>query len=680
MGRRASKKKKKQLTLQQLYECLHVTGKLADCFTEENPDKSRSTAQRKDLEQLVMPYFIHESSVEVTEVLQAVTRSVKHDQCSVIFFTDGRFSSSSFIMLTEASVAPWGVAVFEVTLDGQHANLTVPQLSWAVAQARQLRQVSWCVMVVVVCDDTDFLVAFAEWSLNGRLLVWSTRLLVITRLPLQQLQFLHSTFSMTNSMMVIVENTSDSSRCSVYVRLPYTTQQSLWLKVATWDGSQRLTLTSYLMLFPDKFSSFLERPVLTAVSEDNPLNKLIKKENSDFQDGHKITFTGPVSKLMDLLAKAQNFSYVNVRPPDGSWGLKHEDGTWSGMVGMVSRKEADIGVGPFGISATRAEVVDFTAPILIDYWRILGSRGRAEVNPWSFLMPLAPLVWAAIFTTLLALPSLICLLSSCVFVNSSKAKKWLTDTFALICILLLQDTSVSKSWWWERLIFGTWMMVTLVLTQSYSGNLMALLAVRHIPQPFQSLHDLIDDSKVITIWETESASVQYLHSVESGIFREIANLENKGRLIYRTQPQFAVSIDTLVRRGDHVLMEVDMSLKVYMAQDFTHTGQCSFYESREEFLPLMFAMIGQKDSPLVPVLSKRIIRVKEAGLFYQWMKEEEPNSTICSHSPSKITVKTSLSVNNLWGMFIVYTGGLSLSLLIFSLEIVTNFSSHSLQD
>lgn len=31
-------------------------------------------------------------------------------------------------------------------------------------------------------------------------------------------------------------------------------------------------------------------------------------------------------------------------------------------------------------------------------------------------------------------------------------------------------------------------------------------------------------------------------------------------------------MDTLVRRGDHVLMEVEMSLKAFMAQDFTLTG------------------------------------------------------------------------------------------------------------
>lgn len=30
-----------------------------------------------------------------------------------------------------------------------------------------------------------------------------------------------------------------------------------------------------------------------------------------------------------------------MRPPDGAWGVRQEDNTWSGMVGMVYRKVGD---------------------------------------------------------------------------------------------------------------------------------------------------------------------------------------------------------------------------------------------------------------------------------------------------------------------------------------------------
>lgn len=75
----------------------------------------------------------------------------------------------------------------------------------------QVRQLSWCTVVVVVSHNPTFLATFAEWSLKGRLLVWSTRLVVVTRLALPQLQaFLpdHWTFAMMNVVFINKDFTS----------------------------------------------------------------------------------------------------------------------------------------------------------------------------------------------------------------------------------------------------------------------------------------------------------------------------------------------------------------------------------------------------------------------------------------------------------------------------------------
>ena len=38
-----------------------------------------------------------------------------------------------------------------------------------------------------------------------------------------------------------------------------------------------------------------------------------------------------------------NFTYEMTKPPDKQWGAIKSDGTWSGMIGMLIRKEIDIG-------------------------------------------------------------------------------------------------------------------------------------------------------------------------------------------------------------------------------------------------------------------------------------------------------------------------------------------------
>ncbi|XP_045604507.2 probable glutamate receptor, partial [Procambarus clarkii] len=537
---------------------------------------------------------------------------------------------------------------------------------------QQVWQVSRCATLVVVSDDLVFLSTFAQWSLKGRLLVWSTRLLVVTRLPLHHLQVLHGLLSITNSMLLIFQETQVGVRCSLYIELPYSPLGAGALKVASWTPHRGLSLTSHLTLFPHKFSRFPQRPTLKLATEVNPLNIMVNKEEAETRQGEMLEFTGPAPALVAYLATALNFSYIYMRPPDGSWGIKREDGTWSGMVGMVSRQEVDIAVGPFGISGIRAEVVDFTEPIIIDYWKMLGGRGRPEVDPWGFLYPLEPLVWAALLAALLVLPLAVFLLSSCFSIRTVDQNSNFPATSAYLRILLNQNVLDSGAdWWWERVVLAVWGLVTVVLTQSYVGNLMALLAVKYIPQPYQSLRDVLDDRSVITIWEKDSANVQFLHEVKSGIFHEIVGLEEKGRLIYRSHPQFGESMDTLVRGGDHVLMEVDFGLKIYMSRDFSISGQCSFYVSREGFLPLMFAMVGQKGSPIVSALSRRIRVMTEAGLFLHWMKSAEPNSTVCRHAQTKIVVQESLSLKNIWGMFVIFIAGLTVSVFVIFLELVT---------
>ncbi|XP_069171937.1 glutamate receptor U1-like [Procambarus clarkii] len=237
------------------------------------------------------------------------------------------------------------------------------------------------------------------------------------------------------------QHLEDTARCGVYLQEPYTPWGAQTLKVASWTPHRGLALTSSLTLFPHKFSRFAQRPTLKVAAEICPMLTLVTQEESEPRQAEMITFSGPLADLVTYLAKTLNFSYIYLRPPDGSWGLKREDGTWSGMLGMVITQEVDMAVGPFGVSGVRAEVVDFTKPILIDYSKILGARGRSEVNPWGFLFPLEPLVWAAIVAALVVLPAVAILMSTCFPLNTNGHNYTFPATFAYLRLLLNQCKS-----------------------------------------------------------------------------------------------------------------------------------------------------------------------------------------------------------------------------------------------
>ncbi|XP_037782030.1 uncharacterized protein LOC119578533 [Penaeus monodon] len=594
---------------------------------------------------------------KVLPVLSKVADAVLDTQCSIFVVTNGNATAASINKFLRQNTTPWGAGVFEVPgSDYSPKTMAGKELHQVIQVARKVRESSSCVNVVVLSDDPAFLASFAESSLRGRLLVWATRLLVVTRLPLQELRRLDQALSLTNSALLVLSQ--DLVYASVYVQLPYRPPSEQLQKVASWSSQGGLVLRE--QVFPDKFSRFPEGASLTVAAEEYiPHVKVVASPGSSF------SLKGPMVNLLDILAKSMNFTYSFQRPPDGAWGGKLPDGSYNGMVGMVSRKEVDLGLGPFGMSTVRAAVVDFTKPILIDYARILGGRGRAEIDPWGFLLPLTPEVWAG----LAALGLLVILTVAFLSYLSGQHLPGRGSRhlyFGVVRTLLIQDTKVLPERRWERVLLAGWMIVTLVTVKSYAGNLMSLLAVRHIPQPYQSVRDVLDDASCTMIWEANTAYVQFVESVSSGTFHEVSKAGKAGRILYKKSTEYLDAIDSFVRARPYVLILEDLTHKVLMGQDFSNTGvsdvlffvivsfvffcfvlfllifkscscyhfysfilfinltlsfsfyhhypypllflsafSCDFYTSREIFLPFIFAMIGQKNHPLVPALSKR---------------------------------------------------------------------------
>lgn len=92
------------------------------------------------------------------------------------------------------------------------------------------------------------------------------------------------------------------------------------------------------------------------------------------------------------------------------------------------------------MSASRAKVINYLRPILVDYIKILGGRGRPEVDPWGFLLPLAPLVWVVLFLVLIGV-TLFMSLPPCVSLANT------TNTGILDNLFLLYETLLQQSKW-----------------------------------------------------------------------------------------------------------------------------------------------------------------------------------------------------------------------------------------
>nr|XP_053651462.1 probable glutamate receptor [Cherax quadricarinatus] len=360
----------------------------------------------------------------------------------------------------------------------------------------------------------------------------------------------------------------------------------------------------------------------------------------------RLSIEGPLANLLDTLAASLNFTYHIVKPADGSWGAKFKNGTWSGMVGQVLQQEVDIALGPFGITESRSKVVDFTRSFYFDDRSILARKGAPEVDPWGFMHPFTEMVWCALLLTLF-----LAWLSLVVLGRDHKGYghiTWASNLlFQQLRVLIQQDAPVKLFRGRERFLVGGWVVVAMMLVWSYQSTLVALLAVRYIPQPIRSIRDVVNNPSLTVIMEPNTIVTDTISTIKFGDLKELNDLKYIGRVDYQPASNFPQALDNLVRRHTHVIISTSLSSDLFIADLYAKTGKCDFYKARQTFFTSTHCIIGQKGSPIVPVISYRIRPLVESGLYVYWLFRNIHFLASCKASPSKITVREALSLSNL---------------------------------
>nr|XP_027221747.1 uncharacterized protein LOC113813892 [Penaeus vannamei] len=248
----------------------------------------------------------------------------------------------------------------------------------------QLRKLSWCVNVVVLSEDFTFLTTFAESSLQGRLLEWATRLMVVTRLPLQELHQLlknYWTFSMMNTIVIHAGGAPRGPWCSVYTYLPYSPAGGQVKLVASWTPVKGLLRLTDLPFFYDKFSNFYGATMNVTAKDYKPYWFELKEEAAD---GSK-KLTGMDYLLLETVAKALNFS-IKVLPI----------ANWAEALDRVVSKDAFITPVIHAVLRQRLKRFEYTIPYTYASYSL--SMKMPELTPqWqSLYYPLAGIVWVSV--------------------------------------------------------------------------------------------------------------------------------------------------------------------------------------------------------------------------------------------------------------------------------------------
>ncbi|XP_051992525.1 glutamate receptor ionotropic, kainate 5 [Xyrauchen texanus] len=247
--------------------------------------------------------------------------------------------------------------------------------------------------------------------------------------------------------------------------------------------------------------------IVTTILEDPYVKR--KSNYQDFQGNDQ--YEGFCVDMLRELANILKFSFRIKLVDDGLYGAPEPNGSWTGMVGELINRKADLAVAGFTITSEREKVIDFSKPFMNLGISIL-YRVHIGRKPgyFSFLDPFSPAVWLFMLLAYLAVSCVLFLaarLSPYEWYNPFPCwrdrKDLLENQYTLgnslwfpVGGFMQQGSEIMPRALSTRCVSGVWWAFTLIIISSYTANLAAFLTVQRMEVPIESADDLADQTNI----------------------------------------------------------------------------------------------------------------------------------------------------------------------------------------
>uniref|UniRef100_A0A8C7YQ19 Glutamate receptor n=1 Tax=Oryzias sinensis TaxID=183150 RepID=A0A8C7YQ19_9TELE len=278
-------------------------------------------------------------------------------------------------------------------------------------------------------------------------------------------------------------------------------------EIGIWYSNNTLAMNS-TSLDINVSETLANKTLIVTTILENPY--VMRKDNyQDFQGNDQ--YEGFCVDMLRELADILKFSFKIKLVDDGLYGAPEPNGSWTGMVGELINRKADLAVAAFTITSEREKVIDFSKPFMTLGISIL-YRVQLGRKPgyFSFLDPFSPAVWLFMLLAYLAVSCVLFLaarLSPYEWYNPHPCMRERRD-------MLENQYTLGNSLWFPvggfmqqgseimpralstRCVSGVWWAFTLIIISSYTANLAAFLTVQRMEAPIESPDDLADQTNI----------------------------------------------------------------------------------------------------------------------------------------------------------------------------------------
>ncbi|ELT97989.1 hypothetical protein CAPTEDRAFT_211454 [Capitella teleta] len=386
-----------------------------------------------------------------------------------------------------------------------------------------------------------------------------------------------------------------------------------------------------------------------------------------------VYYGGYFFEILNTMARTLKFQYRIVEPTDMNYGNPTENGSWNGIIGMVQRKEVDLAVGPFSVTAERREVIDYLISVKRERLALMMKKPDHNVLQSAILVfkPFRFDIWLYWGTSIVFSGVVIWLMTRInpEDLNFSALFTWRGKTDGRLLLRSLwysfgmaitqggdipsQGQKVAN-----KVLIGFLWLTYYVLAATYTANLIAFMSVTIVKNPINNLEELVASNYKMGVIG-QSAHQLIFQEATSGIFQRVWNHIQKdpdnlvaneivGVQRVLTQPNFVfITESTLI--------------------DFIIASECELLKADETFIPRDLSFVIQKNSPYQRIFNQALLTLRESGLCAKWIKQYSPANK-CDQL-EKESSATTLSILALQGPFFLLAAGVSLGFLVLLIEI-----------
>ncbi|XP_016474840.2 glutamate receptor 2.8-like [Nicotiana tabacum] len=355
-------------------------------------------------------------------------------------------------------------------------------------------------------------------------------------------------------------------------------------------------------------------------------------------------------EVIQSLPFAVPYELIPFRIPDTLTLPDYDD-----LIYKISSKEYDAVIGDVTILANRSKYVDFTLPFTESgISAVVPVRDDERKNAWIFLKPLKTELWITTGAFFVFIGFVVWVLEHRVnkeFRGPKHKQVGMIFWFSFSTLVFAHRERVTSNL--TRFVMIVWVFVVLVLTSSYTANLTSMLTVQQLQPTVTNLNDLITNGEYVGYQEGSFVKdVLKRMNFDSSKFKSYSTLEEYNDALSRGSKNGGVG--AIVDELPYLRLFLNKYCRKYIMVGPTYKAAG-------------FGFAFPKGSPLVPDVSRGVLKVMEGEFMNNIIQKWFGNETDCPEKDGMAITSDSLTLDSFKGLFLIAGVSAGSALLIFFL-------------